>query len=425
VCATTFNEEMMIAASETMAELARQGVPDVVLRAYGRKDRLNFGREYIIPKPFDPRLIEWIPAAVARAAMDTGVARKPIEDLTAYSHKLAGRIDISRTFMRWIMDKAKQAPLRMVLPEGEDGTIIRAARAMQEEGIAKPILLGSVARIRELAREGQLDLDGIEIIDPNVDDDRFSELADALYHDRQRRGVLPQNAIQAMRANYNVFGAMLVKTGLADGMLSGRTSHYPDILRPVLKILGHNDAGEHYRVYGLYMLVTDRGAYFLADCTVNVEMSPEQLAELAWLSAETARSLGFEARVAMLSFSNFGSVDHPETRKVAAATQLLHDRHPDLIADGEMQADTAVNAEILSQYPFSQLKNPANVLIFPTMQAGNIAYKLLRDLGNDTTAIGPILLGLPRQAHVLQTGAGVDDIVNIAAIAAARAMDER
>jgi len=423
VRATTFNEEMMLAAAQTLATLARQGVPDVVLRAYGRKDRLNFGPEYIIPKPFDPRLIEWIPAAVARAAMATGVARKPIEDLTAYSHKLAGRIDISRTFMRWIMDKAKQAPLRMVLPEGEDVTTIRAARVMHEEGIAVPILLGSAERIREIALDGQLDLEGIEIIDPKLDDKRLIDLAEALYHDRQRRGVLHQNAMQAMRANYNVFGAMLVKTGQADGMLSGRTSHYPDVLRPVLKILGHNDAGKHYRVFGLYMLVTDRGAYFLADCTVNVDMTSEQLAELAWLSAETARSLGFEPRVAMLSFSNFGSVDHPEARKVAEATRLLHNSYPGLVVDGEMQADTAVNAEMLAQYPFSLLKQPANVLIFPTMQAGNIAYKLLRDLGNDTTAIGPILLGLPNQAHVLQTGATVDDIVNIASIAAARAVD--
>jgi len=423
VRATAFNEEMMIAASKTMAALARQGVPDVVLRAYGRKDRLNFGREYIIPKPFDPRLIEWIPAAVARAAMETGVARKPIDDLTAYSHKLAGRIDISRTFMRWIMDKAKQTPLRMVLPEGEDTTIIRAARVMRDEGIAIPILLGSTEQIKVIATDLQIDLEGIEIIDPKLDNERFTGLAETLYNDRQRQGVLHQNAIQALRTNYNVFGAMLVKAGLADGMLSGRTAHYPNVLRPILKILGHDVAGKHYRVYGLYMLVTDRGAYFLADCTVNVDMTSEQLAELAWLSAETARSLGFEPKVAMLSFSNFGSVDHPEAQKVAEATRLLHNRHPALIADGEMQADTAVNAEMLAQYPFSQLKNPANVLIFPTMQAGNIAYKLLRDLGSGTTAIGPILLGLPKQAHVLQTGATVDDIVNIASIAAARAAD--
>ncbi len=422
VCATTFNKEMLLAAANTLAALARQGVPDVVLQAYGNKNRINFGSDYIIPKPFDPRLIEWVPAAVAKAAIETGVARKPIEDLTSYSHDLAGRIDISRSFMRWITDKAKNYPLRMVLPEGEDTTVIRAANIMHEQGIAKPVLLGSPDRIQELARDLHLDMEGIEIIDPELDDERFNGLVDVYYCDRQRRGILRHNAIQDLRHDYNVFGAMLVKTGLADGLLSGRTAHYPNVLRPVLKVLGHDGSGRRYHVYGLYMLVMDEGAYLLSDTTVNVEMDPEQLAELAWLSAETAKSLGFEPRVAMLSFSNFGSVDHPETRKVAEATRLVHNRYPSLIADGEMQADTAVNSETLGQYPFSLLKQPANVLIFPTMQTGNIAYKLIRDLGKGT-AIGPILLGLPKQAHVLQTGASVDDIVNIAAIAAARAAD--
>jgi malate dehydrogenase (oxaloacetate-decarboxylating)(NADP+) len=422
VRATTFNEEMLLAAANTLAALARQGVPDAVLQAYARKDRLNFGPDYIIPKPFDPRLIEWVPAAVAKAAIESGVARKPIEDLTSYSHDLAGRIDISRSFMRWITDKAKRYPLRMVLSEGEDATVVRAASVMREQGIAHPTLLGNPERILTLAEDLHLDLQGIEIIDPEIDDERFGNLVDTFYRDRQRRGILRQDAIQALRHDYNIFGAMLVKTGLADGMLSGRTAHYPNVLRPVLKVLGHDESGRHYHVYGLYMLVMDKGAYLLSDTTVNVEMDAEQLAELAWLSAETAKSLGFEPKVALLSFSNFGSVDHPEARKVAEATRLIHSRYPWLIADGEMQADTAVNPKILKQYPFSLLKQPANVLIFPTMQAGNIAYKLLRDLGNGT-AIGPILLGLPKQAHVLQTGASVDDIVNIAAIAAARAAD--
>ncbi|MFQ5354997.1 MAG: NADP-dependent malic enzyme [Mariprofundaceae bacterium] len=422
VRATTFNEEMLRAAANTLAALARQGVPDVVLQAYGGKNRINFGPDYIIPKPFDPRLIEWVPAAVAKAAIETGVARKPIEDLTSYSHDLAGRIDISRSFMRWITDKAKNHPLLMVLPEGEDTTVIRAANIMHEQGIARPVLLGSPDRIQELARDLHLDIEGIGIIDPEVDDERFNNLVDVYYSDRQRRGILRHNAIQDLRHDYNVFGAMLVKAGLADGLLSGRTAHYPNVLRPVLKVLGHDESGRHHHVYGLYMLVMDQGAYLLSDTTVNVEMNPEQLAELAWLSAETAKSLGFEPRVAMLSFSNFGSVDHPETRKVAEATRLVHRRYPSLIADGEMQADTAVNSETLGQYPFSLLKQPANVLIFPTMQTGNIAYKLIRDLGKGT-AIGPILLGLPKQVHVLQTGASVDDIVNIAAIAAARAAE--
>jgi len=213
-----------------------------------------------------------------------------------------------------------------------------------------------------------------------------------------------------------------VRQGFADGMLSGRTAHYPNVLRPILKVLGHDSNGEQHHVYGMYLMIMENSAYFLSDCTVNVDMHAGQLAELAELAASTAISLGCCARVAMLSFSNFGSVDHPETRKVAEATRLLHESMPELVVDGEMQADTAVNAAILGQYAFSKLKEPANVLVFPTMQAGNIAYKLLRELGGGT-AIGPILLGLPQQAHVLQTGASVDDIVNMAAIAAARATD--
>jgi len=420
--ATTFNEEMKVAAVHALAGLARQEVPDTVLKAYGN-ERLSFGPEYILPKPFDPRLIEEVPAAVAKAATESGVAKNPISDIPAYRQALAARIDCSRLFMRWIMDKARARPLRMVLPEGEDATVIRAAVLMQELGIAHPLLIGKKKRIRAYARDMHLNLEGIEILDPTREDARFSSLADTYYFERNRRGVLRQDALHALRHDANVLAAMMVKQGLADGMLSGRTAHYPNVLRPVLQVLGHDAGGHHYHVYGLYMMVTDKGAYFLSDTSVNVEMNAGQLAELAVLSANTAASLGFEPRVAMLSFSNFGSSPHRESNKVAEAVQILHERHPDLAVDGEMQADTAVNPELLAQYPFSRLKDAANVLVFPTMQAGNIAYKLLRDLGGGT-AIGPILLGLPRQAHVLQTGASVDDIVNIAAIAAARAADQ-
>jgi len=421
VCATTFNEEMKVAAVHALAELAREEVPDAVLRAYGG-ERLRFGPGYILPKPFDPRLIEVVPVAVAEAAMATGVAKKPIEDKNAYVQSLSGRIDNSRMFMRWIMEKAKRNPLRMVLTEGEDASIMHAAHVMLDQGIAHPTLIGSESMIRSQAKEMRLSLDGVDIIDPKTSDPRICELAEAYYEERQRRGVLRHDAEQDLRNDPNVLSAMMVKQGLADGMLSGRTAHYPNVLRPVLKVLGHDEAGRRYPVFGLYLLVMESGMYFFADTSVNVDMTPEQLAELTILAADTAQSLGFEPKVAMLSFSNFGSVDHAETRKVAEATRLVHERQPDLIADGEMQADTAVNADLLALYPFSRLKGPANVLIFPTMQAGNIAYKLLRDLGGGT-AIGPILLGLPKQAHVLQTGASVDDIVNIAAISAARAIE--
>jgi len=419
--ATTFNEEMKIAAVHALAELARQDVPESVLKAYG-KESLRFGPEYILPKPFDPRLIEVVPAAVARAAAETGVARKPIEDMTAYQQQLAGRIDQSRVFMRAVMEKARSKPLRLVLPEGEDETIIRAAITMQDMGIAHPILVGRKAHLEDMCQELDLQLEGIDIIDPTHNDARLDSLTDAYYFDRKRHGVLREDAANTLRHDINVLGAMMVRQGFADGMLSGRTAHYPGVLRPVLKVLGHDQSGHHYHVFGLYIMIMEHGSYFLADCTVNVDMNAEELARMAVLAHQTATSLGCEARIGMLSFSNFGSAEHPETQKVAAATRLLHKHHPDIIVDGEMQADTAVNASILQQYPFSRLKEPANILIFPTMQAGNIAYKLLKELGGGQ-AIGPILMGLPQQVHVLQTGATVDDIVNVAAIAAARATE--
>jgi len=418
--ATTFNEEMKLAAVYALAELARQEVPASVLKVYGEKE-LRFGPKYILPKPFDPRLIEVVPAAVAKAANETGVARKPIEDYTAYAHALGDRIDQSRTFMRMIIEKAKHHPLQLVLPEGEDETIIRAATMMRDEGIAKPVLIGNPETIQARMQAMHLDGTDIEILDPHLEDSRFSSLADAWYFDRKRHGVLRHNAAATLRHDHNTLAAMMVRQGFADGMLSGRTAHYPDVLRPVLQVLGHDTTtGKQHRVYGVFMMIMEDRAYFMADCTVNVEMNAEQLAELAVLTAETTQALGCESRIAMLSFSNFGSTNHPEAQKVATAVEILHRDHPEINVDGEMQADTAVNAAILNQYPFSHIKDTANTLIFPTMQAGNIAYKLLKELGKGT-AIGPILIGLPKQVHVLQTGASVDDIINMAAIASARA----
>jgi len=419
--ATTFNEEMKLAAVHALAELARREVPDEVMRAYGGK-LLQFGPEYILPKPFDPRLIEVVPAAVAKAATETGVARAPIADIDAYSRSLAGRIDQSRTFMRLISDKARNKPISLVLPEGEDATVVRAAAVIRDHGVAKPMLIGAPDIINEHAEAMHLNLEGIEIIDPHKKDSRFDSLADAYYFDRKRQGELRNHAVEALRHDRNILGAMMVRQGFADGMITGRTDHYPDALRPLLRVLGHDQSGQRHHVFGLYMMIMETGLYFMGDCTVNVEMTSEQLAQLAVLASETAKSLGCKPRIAMLSFSNFGSSQHLESKKVAAAVDLLHKEHPEIVVDGEMQADTAVNARILGHYPFSQLKETANVLIFPTMQAGNISYKLLRELGGGT-AIGPILVGLPKQVHVLQTGASVDDIVNLAAIASARAAD--
>jgi len=416
--ATTFNEEMKTAAVHALADLARQKVPDAVVKAYGGK-RLRFGKEYILPKPFDPRLIEVVPSAVAKAAKESGVAQKPIDDLKAYAQELAGRIDSSRLFMRLIHDKARQNPCSLVLAEGEDVAVLRAAAIMADQGIAHPILLGRPERIKSSAELEMLPLSGIEIIDPHEGNERFEQLVESHYLDRQRHGVLRQDAVHAIRHDTNLFGALMVRAGMADGMLSGRTAHYPNVLRPILQVLGHESQGKRYHVYALYMMIMEKGAYLLGDTAVNLEMNSEQLANLAYLAACTARSLGITPKVAMLSFSNFGSVDHTEAQRVAEATRIMHKRHPKLMADGEMQADTAVNSEILGHYPFSKLTEPANILIFPTMQAGNIAYKLLRELGGGT-AVGPILVGLPKQVHVLQTGASVDDIVNMAAIASAR-----
>jgi len=419
VRATTFNEEMKIAAVYALAELAREEVPASVLKVYG-EEKLRFGPKYILPKPFDPRLIEVVPTAVAKAAVATGVARQPITDFKAYAQDLAGRIDQSRTFMRLLTEKAKQQPARLVLPEGEDPTVIHAASVMACDGIAKPLLLGDAEVIKTQAKMMRLDMSGVEIIDPHHEDSRFESLADALYFDRKRQGVLRHEAIKILRHNKNILGSLLVRQGFADGMLTGRTKHYPDALSPILKVLGHDEkTGEHHHVYGMYILIMEEHAYFLADCTVNVDMNAVQLAELAKQTADTVESLGWEPKVAMLSFSNFGSSNHPESKKVADAVAILHRTYPDLVVDGEMQADTAVNADIISSYPFSKLQGSANVLVFPTMQAGNIAYKLLKELSG-ATAIGPILMGLPQQVHVLQTGASVDDIVNMATIASVR-----
>jgi len=393
-------------------------VPDSVLEVYG-ETQLSFGPHYILPKPFDPRLIEVVPTAVADAATRTGVARNPITDLAHYAESLRGRIDQSRAFMRMVIQKAMHNPLRLVLPEGEDNTTIRAAAMMRDEGIASPTLIGDHDTIHTLAQKAGVVLDGINILDPRQERAKLESFADAWYFDRKRQGVLRENAVSTLRHNPNILGAVMVRQGFADGMISGRTTHYTDTLSPILKVLGHDGAGNHHHVYGMYVMMMEDQAYFFADCTVNVDMDAKELANLAVLTAAAAESLGCPARVAMLSFSNFGSSQHTGSRAVAEAVKILHRDHPSLEVDGEMQADTALNAAMLRRYPFSHLKSPANVLIFPTMQAGNIAYKLLDQLGGGT-AIGPVLLGLPQQVHVMHTDASADDMLNIAAIAAAR-----
>ena len=414
VRATAINEEMKKAAVFALAELAREECPDSVCRAYGNV-KFSFGREYIIPKPFDPRALLRVAPAIAKAAVESGVARQPIEDMAKYMEHLESLQGKAKETMRQIINKAKSDPKRVVLPEGENEKILRAAQIMIEEGIAKPILLGKRKEIEKKIAELNLDLNGVTIIDPDdsPDTDRYAQ---TLFELRQRKGVTLSEARRMIaRKSRTYFGCVMVRLGDADTLLSGIDAHYPDTIRPALEVIGKKEGLSS--VHGLYMMVSKKGIFFLADTTVCIEPTPEELAETAILAADTARVLEIEPRVAMLSFSNFGSVSHPQTLKVKRATQIVKERAPELMVDGEMQSDTAVTPEILAtNYSFAALKGAANVLIFPDLNSGNICYKLLHHLGGADT-IGPILMGMKKPVHVLQRGDDVDDIVNMAAIA--------
>ncbi len=418
VRATAINDEMKLAATRALAALAKEDVPDAVRSAYG-VERLEFGRGYIIPKPFDSRVLIWEAAAVAQAAMETGVAQQPV-DLNQYKEQLERRLGKAREVMRVMIHKAQRQPMRVVFPEGEEPKILRACHILLDEKIATPVLLGREEVIRACAEDLHADLGGARIIDPNHSPD-FERYVQELYRLRQRKGITPHEARDWMR-NRNIFGSMMVHTGDADALVGGLTEHYPDTIRPALHVISVRE-GLH-RVSGVYMLITARNdIYFLADCTVNIEPAAEDLAEIAVCTAEMARRFNVEPRVAMLSFSNFGSTRHPLAEKVRRAVELARRREPSLIVDGEMQADTAVVPEIIEEtYPFSTLKGGANVLIFPNLEAGNIAYKLLARIGG-AEVIGPILMGTSKPVHVLQRGADVNDIVNVAAIAVVDAQE--
>ncbi len=412
VRASAINDEMKLAACRALANLAKEDVPDSVVRTYGGK-RIEFGRDYIIPKPFDPRVLLWEAPAVAKAAMETGVARQPIADFEAYRDALEARLGKSREVMRFFIHKAQQAPKRIVFPEGEEEKILRAAQIIMDEKIAHPILLGNREIVDHRIAELGLELTGVEVVDP-VKASNFAEYVGAYYKARQRKGATQMKAERDMRTN-NIYGMTMVQRDEADGLISGLTQHYPDTVRPALQIIGKRDGVD--RIAGLYMLVFKNDTIFISDATVNIEPSAEDLAEIAFLTAEKVRQLDIEPRVAMLSFSNFGSTKHPLTEKVARATELVKRRMPELIVDGEMQADTAVSTEIINEiYPFSTLTGGANVLICPDLTSANIAYKLLAHLGG-ATAIGPILLGIRKPVYLLIPGNEVSDIVNITAMA--------
>lgn len=411
VRARAINDVMKVAASRALAELTKEDVPDSVLRAYGL-DSLKFGPEYIVPKPLDPRVILWESPAVAKAAMETGVARKTI-DLDEYRAQLAFRQGHGEQVRYFIMNKAKSATpkKRIVFAEGEETKIIRAAAQVADEGIGIPILLGRSEVIQAKINSLGLDCQPV-IVNPNQAE-QLSTYANAYYDLRQRKGITLKDALKAVREP-NVFGPLMVKQGDADACVSGLIHDYPEVIRPALQI--HHTGPGVKRAAGVYIMIVHDRTYLFTDATVNIDPSPEDLAEIACLSANFAHQLGIEPRVALLSFSNFGSTPHPQTIKIQKALEIIHTKYPDLVVDGEMQADTAVVADIIeNRYPFSQVKD-ANILVFPSLEAANIAYKLLARLG-DAQAIGPILLGMGAPVHVLQTGDEVRDIVNIAAVA--------
>jgi len=416
VRAKAINEEMKFAASQALAALTKEDVPDSVIRAYGGVN-MKFGREYILPTPLDPRVLLWEAPAVAEMAMKTGVARKQI-DLDEYREQLAYRQGKGERIRYFFQNKARSSggTKRIAFAEGEEQKIIRAAYQIQEEGIASPVLIGRKQIIEEQISALSMDYKP-EIVDP----DKFYKLdayAQAFYELRQRKGVTMSDAAKNIR-NPNIFGALMVKMGDADAFISGLTYDYPEVIRPALQI--HGTAVGVTRAAGVYIMIFDEKVFLFTDATVNIDPSAEDLAEIAVLAADYAAKLEIDPHVAFLSFSNFGSTPHPYSDKVRKAVQLVKSRRPDLKVDGEMQADTAVVPEIIeTRYPFSAVKD-ANVLVFPSLESANIAYKLLARLGN-AKAIGPILLGVGAPVHVLQTGDDVNAIVQIAAVAAMDAM---
>ena len=410
--ATAINDEMKLAATRALAALAKEDVPDAVCKAYGKR-RIRFGPDYLIPKPFDPRVLIWEASAVAQAAMASGVAGLEV-DLELYREQLERRLGKARSVMRMMINEARRKPKRVVFPEGENEQVLRAAQIILDEEFAMPVLLGDEARIRTLIDEAGLHLETVDIVEP-ASSPRRAAYQEELVRRRRRKGVTMKVADELL-GDATVFGAMMVELGDADALVAGVGQHYPDTLRPALQVIGIKQSVT--RVAGVHMLFVKDRVFFMADTTVNIEPSAEELAEIAIGAAEVAREFHIKPRVAMLSFSNFGSVRHPFADKVRRATELVKQRCPELEIDGEMQIDTAVMPELIEEFfPFSTLKNAANVLVFPELQSANLGYKLLQRLGG-AEAVGPILMGIRKPVHLLQHGCDVRDIVNMAAIAA-------
>ena len=416
VRATCINDAMKLAAVRAIAELAKENVPDEVAEAYGHQSFV-FGRELIIPKPLDPRLITYIAPAVARAAMESGVAQEPIDDWDAYEKELLDRLGYDSSFSRTIAERARKSPKRVVFAEAEQYRVLKAAEQAYEEGIAKPILLGRRSVIEGVIEEHKLELPDVEIINPQSNEmlQQRQTFGAELFQLRMRHGLTSREGERLMRQR-NYFGAMMVRTGLADALISGLTRTYPSVIRPALQVIGKADGVD--KVAGMYILETKRGPMFFADTTVNVNPTAEEIAAITVLTADAVRKLRIVPRIALLSYSNFGSAEGDDAEKMAAAARILKDNHPDLIVDGEIQANFALNSDLLSEsFPFSTLHNKrVNTLIFPNLSAGNIAYKLLQEMAG-IEAQGPVLLGMRKSFHILQMGSSVREIHDMVRLA--------
>lgn len=412
VRATAINEEMKMAATMALAKLAKEKVPEMVIKAYGGEE-FEFSKTYIIPKPFDPRVLWYVAPAVAKAAIETGVAKITEVDWNAYEEKLKERLGLSKEVVRVMVHKAQKNPRKVVYPEGEAENIIRAAHTVFDDGIAQPILIGNESVIKKEIQRIGYELSEFTIKDPE-NCQKCEEYAQAFFKKRQRKGATLYDSRELIKKP-NYYGSMMLELGDADALISGYTTNYPNTIRPALQCIGVKEGFNV--VAGLYIVVAKKDTFFFADCTVNVNPDAEQLAEIAILTSDTVKEFDITPRIAMLSFSNFGSAPYPESIKVSQATKMVKKLRPDLMIDGEMQADTAIVQDILSTtFSFTDLKEKPNVLIFPTLDAGNIAYKLMARIGQ-ATVIGPVLMGMKKPVHVLQREATVDDIINMTAIA--------
>src|SRR5918993_3398544 len=416
VRATQINEAMKLAAVKALAELAQTAVPDIVNLAYNAKT-ISFGPDYIIPKPLDPRLLSTVAPAVARAAIESGVAQKPITDWETYKTDLNRRLGLDNQVMRVLGSKARRDPKRIVFAEADNVKILKAAQIVIDEGIGYPILLGDENKIRSIATANGIDIDGLPIYDPRSDamEEKRNKFGELFFKKRGRKGFNYYESKKVMK-DRNYFGCMMVETGEADAMISGLAKNYPDTIRPAIQCIGMEEGVK--KIAGMYLLLTKKGPLFLADTTVNFNPTAEELADITLMVAREVRNFNLTPRIAMLSYSNFGSSDSKEARLVAEARAIVKQRSPSLIVDGEMQANLAFNKEMLREnYPFSELaEQDVNTLIFPNLAAGNVAYNLLKEVGG-ADAIGPILLGLKKPVHVLQLGSSVRSIVNMALVA--------